>query len=373
MAKRSRRLIGLMSGMSMDGVDLACVDVEGEFPDLKVELVATHFRPYRPEFQRRLQSATQGDCAEISKLGFLVAAEFSQCVNDFLKENGIMAEVIDAIGSHGQTLFHATDPEEEVGSTLQVGSPSIIAQQTGLLTIGNFRVSDVANGGRGAPLVSLADFILFRSPHQTTVLNNLGSISNVTVVTADIENMLAFDTGPANMAIDFYARRLGGIDKDGAVSAKGKCLPDLLQKLLQDPFFAKPPPKSAGYGEFGPDRLFEISKPFASCRTEDLLRTGVEFAALTLAQAYNEFIYPRFGKPARVVFSGGGVYNQTLMRRIREVLPDLQIEILESELADAKEAMAFALLANETLSGRPGSLPCLTGVAAPTLLGEIAL
>lgn len=164
--KKSRRIIGLMSGMSMDGVDLACIDISGEFPDLKIELIGTFYRPYSDKFRLRLKNAISSTVSEVSELNVAISQEFSQCVENFLKESGIDKDSIDAIGSHGQTLFHSQ-------STLQIGSPSIIAELTGILTIANFRVRDISAGGRGAPLVSLADYILYRE-NAPVVLNNLG-------------------------------------------------------------------------------------------------------------------------------------------------------------------------------------------------------
>jgi anhydro-N-acetylmuramic acid kinase len=370
--KKSRRVIGLMSGMSMDGIDLACAQITGEFPDLKVDLIGSHFTPYPASLQMRLLAALNGPTEEVSTLNFIVAQEFSNCVLEYLQQSGTPATAIDVIGSHGQTLFHSMGP---LRSSLQVGSPSIISERTGILTIGNFRVRDIAAGGQGAPLVGLADYVLFREPTGPVALNNLGSISNVTIVTPQAEDMLAFDTGPANMAIDFFARLIpgGGVDQDGRFSAQGVCIQKLLDDLLQHPFFAQPPPKAAGYAEFGPAVLTELSRPYLRASAYDLIRTAVEFAAVTLEQAYRNFVFPRFPGLKVAHFSGGGIYNLTLMHRIQDLLPELKVTRLESRLGDAKEALAFALLANEALSGRPGSFRATTGIKTPTVLGEIAL
>jgi len=375
--KRSRKIIGLMSGMSMDGIDLACAEINGDFPDLQVSLIGSHFRPYSPDFRARLISAQNASTEEISSLNFIVANEFSNCVNEYLNQNKIQQGEIDAIGSHGQTLFHSTGTTNKVNSSLQVGSPSIISEKTGILTIGNFRVRDIAGGGQGAPLVGIADYILFRDPHGPIAVNNLGSISNVTIVTPRSEDMLAFDTGPANMAIDFFARlipgNIEGIDKDGKLSGQGVCIQKLLESLLKHPFFEQLPPKAAGYDEFGPSVLSAISRPYVAYPSNDLIRTAVEFAATTIERAYRKFVFPRFPDLKTAHFSGGGIYNLTLMSRIKDLLPELRVNLLESSLADSKEALAFAILANETLSGRPGSINSITGVKNPMVLGEIAL
>lgn len=320
--KKSRRIIGLMSGMSMDGVDLACIDISGDFPDLKITLKGTHYRPYSEVFRLRLKEAINASVGEVSDLNVLISQEFARSVDEFLSISGIERASIDAIGSHGQTLYHSQ-------STLQVGSPSIICELTGILTIANFRVRDICAGGRGAPLVSLADYILYRSDIPVA-LNNLGSISNVTVVTPRLEEMMAFDTGPANMPIDYF---LKGVDEGGDVSARGKVIDELLNDLLKNSFFKLSPPKAAGYKEFGPDALAKISAPYYQNRVEDLARTAIEFSAQTLATAYRDFVLPRFPSLKRAIFSGGGVYNKTLMKRIKELLPEIEVVILEKEMA----------------------------------------
>lgn len=375
--KEARRIVGLMSGMSMDGVDLACIDISGVFPALKVDLVGTHYRPYPREFAAALRNARHGSTRDVSVLNVLVAQQFAACVAEFLARGVVAKETIDAVASHGQTLFHDTSGAAACASTLQIGAPSILAEMTGLLTIGNFRVRDIAAGGQGAPLVALADFVLFREPQRTVACNNLGSISNVTVVTPDLERVFAFDTGPANMAIDHFARLIpgneAGIDADGRHSAQGHCIAPLLSALLANPFFSRPPPKAAGYDEFGATQLEAIARPFLAQPPRDLVRTAVDFAAITLADAYRNFVLPQHRDLERVVLSGGGVRNATLVARIREQLPGLTIELMPPELSAAKEAMAFAILGNETLAGRGGNIPAVTGAHAGVPLGEIAL
>jgi len=375
--KSERTIIGLMSGMSMDGVDLACVRIGGVFPEIKLELLGTHFRPYSSAVRERLIKGQSCQVHEVSALGFSVAEEFSLCVKEFLGAKQLPNESIDAIGSHGQTLFHSSALSSKHGSTLQVAHPSVIAEKTGIITIGNFRVRDIALGGQGAPLVSLADFLLYRSDTEVIAVNNLGSISNLTVVTPTIEDVSAFDTGPANMAIDYFARLVpgnsDGIDRDGVISAKGNCIPPLLAKLLDLPFFKKKPPRAAGYEDFGPPVLDAIMKNHADATPVDLVRTAVEFSALTIRDAYEQHVLPRYPMLAKIFFSGGGIYNLTLMKRIEDLLPKLRIEIFDPTFSDAKEAISFAVLANETLSGRAGNVVGATGATKRVVLGEIAV
>lgn len=373
--KSKRRAIGLMSGMSMDGVDLACADLEGEFPDLKVSLVATSYRAFSPELRARLRRAIEGNPAEISELNVLIGEEFARTVMNFLDAQAIPKASIDFIGSHGQTLFHnGTSSVTSVASTLQIGSPSVIAQMTGLITVGNFRSRDLAGGGHGAPLVGLADYLLYRNGDELVALNNLGSISNVSVVTPHIEDMLVFDTGPANVGIDHVARMIpgnaSGFDIDGRYSAQGRILPEILSGWMANDFYRKPPPKTAGFNEF----LFdELSAQALQEKPADLLRTALEVSALSLRDAYRNFVIPRFPTLRKIIFSGGGVHNQTLIARIKSHLPEFEIVVMDPAISDAKEALAFAILANETLSGRPGSYPSMTGIAKPSILGEICL
>ena len=381
-AKPRRRILGLISGMSMDGVNLACVDIEGDFPDLKVDIVGHHYRPYAQGFPQRLRAAfgsqaqAPSGAQNVSELNVLVAREFSACVHEFLSSGAVAPDSVDAIGSHGQTLYHSSGAREECFSTLQIGAPSLIAELTGLITVGNFRGRDLMAGGQGAPLVSLADFVLFHRPGSTVALNNLGSISNLTVVTPRLEDVIAFDTGPANMAIDFFARRIpgntDGIDRDGLISARGTVIRKLLAALLEVPFFSREPPKAAGYDEFGPEALQAMAAGFMGHSHEDLVRTGVEYCAQTLADAYRRFVLPRYPTLERVELSGGGARNPTLVGRIGALLLPLEVRVMAEEFLEWKEAIAFAILANETLSGRPGNLPSVTGARHAVILGEIA-
>jgi anhydro-N-acetylmuramic acid kinase len=378
--KTERRIIGLMSGMSTDGVDLALVRISEARPGLKIQLLDAFFRPYPRELRRVLQKARSGTSKDICEANFVVGREFAECVNTFLRAYRISAESVDAIGSHGQTLVHLAPGHSRVASTLQAGFPSIIAELTGLITVGNFRVRDMVLGGQGAPLVPLVDYLLYASSERTIALNNLGSISNVTVVTPELQDVLAFDTGPANMPIDFFASVVSGnacgYDRDGVLSAQGTVLGDVLETLLHNPFFAQEPPKSAGYYEFGPEYLTAILGQFPGRSPLDMLRTAVEFTVETMAQAYEDFVLPKFPRLDRIVLTGGGARNPTLVSSFRRRIAPLQVEALcedDGTFSDAKEALAFAVLANEVLSGRPTNVPGATGARRAVVAGEIAL
>lgn len=375
-SKKEKTIIGIMSGMSMDGINLACVKISGEFPLLKIDLVGTHIRSYSQVTRQNILRGRAATVAEVSELNFAIADEFSQSVEEYLAKNDLSRNDIDLIGSHGQTLYHSSQ-STKVHNTLQVGDPSLIAEKTGIPTIGNFRIRDMAVGGQGAPLVALADYIMYHRVGQVLAVNNLGSISNVTIVTPDIDDVLAFDTGPANMVIDYFASLVpgnnGGIDTNGEISAGGHILPELLTKLLALPFFAKTPPRAAGYEDFGPMNLESITKHYIDAKPEDLVRTAVEFSAVTIRDAYQKYVIPKFPSLLEIRFSGGGIYNKTLMERIRWHLPKLKVELFDPEFADAKEALSFAILAHETICGRPGNVLGATGALKRVILGEIAI
>lgn len=373
--KKSRILIGLMSGMSMDGIDLALVKCTGAFPDFDVELLDSDYKPYSAALRARLQAGRTAVVGEIALLNIDVAEAFSACLNEFLLKRGIDKSTIDAIGSHGQTVFHQTSQASEPRTTLQLGAPSLIAERTGLITIGNFRLRDIAVGGQGAPCVAFADYVLHRN-EGPVLLINFGSIANVTLIDGAFENIFAFDAGPANMPSDDFVARNDAtrkMDVDGKLAAQGTIIKPLLDELLALSFFQTPPPRAAGYAEFGPvilGRVFEMYRHFP---VSDLLRTAVEFSARTLARSIELYVLPRCPHLRIAKVSGGGVYNQTLMTRVRDLLPWLNIERLDRKFADAKEAMAFAILAHTTLNGEPGNVMGATGAKKAVVLGEIAV
>lgn len=374
--KTERLLIGLMSGMSMDGVDLALVRIGGVYPHLTIDLMDTDYQPYPREMRAQLQNARAGSAAQVCALNVEVAECFADVVERFLSQRDLSPEQIDAIGSHGQTLVHIP-PSDHTGSTLQLGSPSVIAHRTGITTVGNFRQRDMAAGGQGAPLVPVADYLLFAAEPKPLALHNLGSISNLTVLGNDRESVYAFDTGPANQWIDVLAAQIpdnaSGLDRNGTYSAQGTVNRPLLDAWMAHPFFQTPPPKSAGYEQWG---SWPLQEKVEACSLVDALRTAVEVCAISIADAYRRFVLPRTPTLKRVLVSGGGVHNTTLMASISHHLNSLGLDLAvhpDKRLTDFKEAVAFAILANETLSGRPGTIAGVTGANTPVLCGEIAL
>lgn len=385
--KRQRSVLGVMSGMSMDGTDIAWIDISGTFPHLKIEIRGAGYRAYPTSLKERLLTMRAREHVgldELCKLNAELGEVFAGAINDFMQAEGLQAHHIDAVGVHGQTVVHVPPTQSARGSTLQLGSASVIAERTGLLTVSNFRQRDMAAGGHGAPLVPLFDWLWYREQDATLVVQNLGSISNVTVVTPELDHVWAFDTGPANIAIDFFARTEGGVDDGGALSSNGTVNNAMLAMLMNNPYFHRDPPKSAGYAEFGPSLLSEIEARFDAVPTVDKVRTAVQFAAETIALAYENEIMVKHRDLKHVWLSGGGVRNPTLMRVLRQRLPTLNFQSVDAHprcslrrndltFSDIKEAMAFAVLANETLSGRCTTVSNATGAQHNVVSGEIAL
>ena len=382
-ARKPQRLaLGLMSGMSRDGVDLALVDIEG-LGDArrKVDLRAAVTRDYPPALRERLLRLPDVAAREVAALDFDLAVFWSHAIREMLATLSLSPSEIDFIGSHGQTVYHRQRREDEPAITLQVGHGAVLAERTGILTVSDFRPRDIAAGGEGAPLIPLADYLLFARPEETVACHNLGSIANVTVCpptsSADPQsNILAFDTGPANALIDAFARDLGApFDRDGTLSARGQVDDDLLLALYAKcaSWFRQGPPKSVGFETFGDALADALRAELPGVDPHDRVRTAVEFTAQALRDAYEWHVLPAFPDLVGIRLSGGGCRNPTLMARIRDRFADLSIAVepLAGHWIDAKEAVGFALLADETLQGRPGNVPSATGARGGRILGAV--
>jgi len=377
-----RLVLGLMSGMSMDGLDLALVRIRGRAPGLTVTRVASETRPYDDALRARIRAATSGAIGEAARLSFDLAEHWAADVLAFLAASGVQPTEVDALASHGQTLFHLPRAENAGRAvTLQVGDGDLLAERTGILTVSDFRPRDIAAGGEGAPLIPYADWCLWARAGEVSASVNLGSIANVTVITKDPAKVLAFDVGPANALIDGFAREApgghGGIDLDGTLSRAGRVDALLLAALIDyvRPFLDTPPPKSAGFQHFGPEVVARFVRVFSRSPHADRVRTAVEFTARTLAEGMQRFVRPRFRSLALARVSGGGTRNPTLMRAITERLAPLaiRVETLEPAFSDAKEAIGFALLADATLCGLSCNLPSATGARRGVPLGKLSL
>jgi anhydro-N-acetylmuramic acid kinase len=287
---------------------------------------------------------------------------------------GVALADVDLIGSHGQTAVHHPRSSGRVGATLQIGEAAVIAERTGCPVVSDFRVRDVAAGGEGAPLVPLADYLLFRAPGRRRAMQNIGGIANVTLVGDQLATLVAFDNAPGNMPLDTVARAASdgveAFDRDGIRAARGKIDAPLLAELHRHPFLAQPPPKSTGREDFGREFVYPLLTRFGD-RKDDLLATLTRFSAEAIARSYREAL-PAL--PDEVYISGGGALNPTLMRHLVELLAPIPVQSLAALGVDpeAKEAIAFAVLANQTLFGAAGNVPAVTGAAGPRVLGKLS-
>jgi anhydro-N-acetylmuramic acid kinase len=372
------RVAGIMSGTSLDGIDVAIVDIRGK----KIEPVAFHSIPYPKPVREAILgvSNTMTHTSAIARLHFLLGELYAEAVRETCRRRRVPLNSISLCGLHGQTIFHEGAPVNYLGrrvaSTFQIGDASVVAERTGLWTISNFRERDIAAGGRGAPLVPLADFLLFRHRRIGRVALNLGGIANITVIPggASREEIVAFDTGPGNMVIDALVSRLTEgrqtYDRDGRIARSAKVHERMLASMLADPYFKLRPPKTAGREQFGQE--FASGLAATGLALDVLVATATEFTARSVASAITQYSDSDAGAAREVIASGGGVRNRWLMRRLRELLPDFNMSTSADYGVDpdAKEAIAFALLAHEFVMSRPGNLPSATGARRAVLLGR---
>jgi anhydro-N-acetylmuramic acid kinase len=375
-----RHVIGLMSGTSADGIDAALVQIQGHGQLVRVRPLAFRALPFPPSLQRRILDASVcGTVAEVCHLNALLGELFAQAAQRVMKAARLGPDDIELIGSHGQTIHHRPIPVAESGvgrlrSSLQIGEPAVIAERTGIMTVANFRARDIAAGGEGAPLTPYVHYLLLRHPRRSRLIVNLGGIGNVTYLLAGgvLENVQAFDTGPANMMLDGLAQRLSrgrsSMDRDGQLAATGVVNRRLLAKLRRHPFLKRRPPKSTGREEFGESFLKQVLTPRTG-RAADLLATCTLFTAETVGDARRWLN----GPVNEVIVCGGGVRNKTLMRDLAAVMAPTPLRTLEDVGWESKsfEAIAFAVLAYQTMSGESANVPTVTGARHAVVLGSI--
>jgi anhydro-N-acetylmuramic acid kinase len=359
-----------MSGTSLDGVDVAVVDIARR----RIAPVAFRTVPYSPAVREALLSVSNGmtHTAVIARLHFLLGELYAEAIRATCHRR-VALHSVELIGMHGQTIFHEGAPVEYLGhriaSTLQIGDPAIVAERTGIRVISNFRERDIAAGGRGAPLVPFVDAMLFRHSRKTRVALNIGGIANISVI-APSTNVVAFDTGPGNMVVDALVRKLTGgkqtFDRNGDIARAAVVHQKMLDGMLGDPYFKLPPPKTTGREQFGQD--FATGLIATGVAVEDLIATATEFTVRSIALAIAKHAPPE----SEVIASGGGVHNSFLMERLRALLPAASLATSGAFGidADAKEAIAFAALAYQFTQNRPANLPSATGARRAVLLGR---
>lgn len=372
--KNSRLILGLMSGTSYDGVDAALVKISGSASETKVKLLCHCHILYPSVFRDRIASLSSGRSSDICRMNFEIGEFFAKAAVACIEKSGSKIGAVDAIASHGQTICHIPPQSNRKGSTLQIGESSVIAQRTGLPVISDFRTADMAQDGHGAPLVPYADYILFRGRY-TQAVQNIGGIANVTIVTPNMEDVIAFDTGPGNCLINEAMNLLfkKPFDKNGRIAKTGKVEEGILKELLSHPYFSKRPPKSTGRELFGRDLLTRVISR-KRMRPEDLIATLTHFTAHSIKSAYDRFILREY-KIQEVILAGGGSKNPYLVGLLKDLFTPLEIRPSDDYgiPSQAKEAISFAILANETLSGHPSNLPRVTGAAKGVILGKLTL
>ncbi len=381
-------VLGIMSGTSADAIDVALARISGAAPHLKAKLLKhTSIKfpsPLRKEILRvaEQQAISAGG---LSQLNFRLGEAIAEAALTACRRFRIAPKKIALIGSHGQTIFHEGRPVPYLGrataSTLQIGEPSILATRTGITTVADFRPADIAQGGQGAPLVPYADYLLYRHEKFGRLSLNLGGIANITVIPAGAKpgQILAFDTGPANMLIDalvaHFTHNRQRYDKDACLAQQGRANPALLNELMRDPYLKLAPPKSTGREYYGRTYLHKLlaAGRHHKAKPNDLIRAATIFTALSVVDALNRFVLPKT-EIHQLIVSGGGAQNPLIFGQISAALPRIQI-VPSSELGvpeDAKEAFAFALLAYETFHQRPSNVPSATGARRLAILGKIS-
>ena len=390
-------VVGLMSGTSADGIDAAVVLLEGTPPSLTWAVLGHSHRSFSPELRTEVFACFNPDSSSVDRLcrlNFALGREFGTAVLEAVQDTGLTMEKIDLIGSHGQTLWHeppingiltAEAQRSGVGSTLQLAEPAVIAEMTGVPVVSNFRTRDMAVGGQGAPLVSLADWLLLSHPTRTRVAQNIGGIANVTFLPPFGENnqaqrkengVIAFDTGPGNMLIDEAARLATNgaweYDHDGELAAQGHVDESLLSEWLAEPYFQQKPPRTTGRESFGTQRATEYWKQATrrGLGPNAIVATFTALTAYSIERAYRTFL-PVF--PDEVIVSGGGARNRTLMTMLMDRLTPARVTTCDEYGlgVEAKEAVAFAVLAYETWHRRPGNVPAATGASRAVVLGSV--
>ncbi len=378
-----RRVIGLMSGTSYDGIDAALVRISGSGDAISVELERFECVPFPPGLRERIRRAPDARVPELARLHFALGDAFAEAALGLIGSAGREPRDIHLIGSHGQTVFHDPPSEGRPGATLQIGEADVIAERTGVVTVSDFRTADVAAGGSGAPLIPLVDWLLFRKRETPRLMLNIGGIANVTRVADELHDLVAFDTGPGNALLDEIVRAATGgrktFDRDGRRASSGVVSDEAVDRFLRKPYFGERPPKSTGKKLFGTSAARELAammygeRPIgklAEAEVDDLLAT----AAMVTARAVREAAAKFAPNVAEVVVSGGGARNMAIMDDLAALFSPLPVRNL-IDLGmdpDAKEAVGFAVLASECIAGRAGNVPAATGAARPVVLGKIS-
>lgn len=378
---------GVMSGTSADGIDAAVVRINGRDESIRFELIRHSHSEYPVAVREALlalMNSPAARVADISRMNFLLGELYANAVKSAVRKAKL--KKLDLIGCHGQTIYHQGEHQEFLGDkvscTWQLGEGAILAARLGTNVVSDFRPADVAAGGKGAPLVPYLDYVVYRSNTRGRILQNLGGIGNLTAIPADatLDDLIAFDTGPANMVIDACMEKLFGerFDCDGKVAASGEVLNQVLAKALKHPYFRQRTPKTAGREEFGREFTRDFIRSCGRAGKPDIVATATALSARSIGVAMKDFVLKR-AKPGAYrdyIVAGGGAKNRTLMKMLRAEVEPLGLSVVSSETfgvpPQAKEAIAFAVLAYQSWHRRPSNVPAATGAKHAAILGKIS-
>jgi anhydro-N-acetylmuramic acid kinase len=390
---------GVMSGTSADGINVALVQLSARGQECPRHTLLGHEEYLFPAPVRRailgMMNAESASVANLARLNFLLGELYADAVAKTARKHRVK---LDLVGCHGQTLYHQGTPEKFLGRKLavtwQTGEGAVIAARLGVPVVSDFRPADMAAGGKGAPLVPFLDYFLYCDRRgarlaQNRIAQNIGGIANLTAIPAgaSLRQVIAFDTGPGNMVIDAVMEKLFGkrYDRDGRVAASGRALDGVVAQLIRAHFFRQKPPRTAGREEFGREYVGQFLQLCRGAAKTDVVATATTLTARSIADAVKRFVLPRFAPPAgrkhrgretMMIVSGGGAKNPTLMAMLHRELAPMGTSVHLSDAfglpAEAKEAVAFALLAHQTWLRKPGNVPSATGANRPAILGKIS-
>ena len=380
---KSKLVVGLMSGTSLDGISAVLLRVRGSGTSTWFRQVAFAQYPFprgMKELLLRNSMPATSRVDEICRLNFVLAELYAESAKKLLRKAGVKLRDLDLIGSHGQTIHHLPNPRKMFGktirSTLQIGDPSVLATLTGVCTVGDFRVADMAVGGQGAPLVPYFDWLVFRSGSKSRILLNIGGIANITVLPKSCtpDQVLAFDTGPGNMVVDALMQQFFNkpFDHDGEKASQGTVSLHLLKQMAKHPYLRRTPPKSTGREEFGMEFTSTLLKHAKQRIATDIVATASRFTAFCVHDAYNRFVGKTM-KADEIIVSGGGARNRYILAELNRYFAGSKVRLADEfgVSSDAKEAICFAILANETIAGNPANMLGATGARKRVVLGKI--
>ncbi|MCX8066052.1 MAG: anhydro-N-acetylmuramic acid kinase [Candidatus Hydrogenedentes bacterium] len=374
--KIPRFVVGLVSGTSCDGIDAVLVRLKGTGPEMAIRLLASNTFPYRDDFKLELLSEHK-TARDVCQLNFQLGELLAQAGIEMIKIGKEQNVEVDFIASHGHTLVHLPPPQFTKIGTLQIGEPSLIAERTGLPVVSDFRARDMAAGGQGAPLMPYADWILFRRANKNILCLNISGIANMAVITPEFDQIMAFDTGPGNMIIDATVRLLTkgeeSMDKDGRAARHGKVIDEFLEYLLDHPFYSKVPPKAANRSDFSEDvYLRDALNARREYPFEDLVATVTTAVVRIIIDAFERFVKPKY-LIDHVIVGGGGAKNRTILKWLARGFAPIPVFTSDQYGIpnSCREALAYAILGNETICGTPANIPQVTGASKPVVLGKI--